>query len=286
MKKLATLCIAFILTVCSMMGGLVGCSRDPGEEFNADASHLYVGAYAAGYGTQFAKDLKVGFEEHWKDYSFEEGKTGVQVHVLDALDGQSIMGNFEFGDYEVIFTGNADYYQYVEQNKIIPITDVLTDNLNEYGENKSIASRLSADALEALKVGNDYYSVPYVTSNYGVVINVDLWDSKELYFAKGGCPSEYYRASESSTDIVKGRIDDGLVDAALAFPEGVTQWNDDMYAFCGYDAERSAGPDGKYGTLDDGQPATFEEFFAFCSNAYFQGIDTKRLVGRQKILRH
>ena len=126
MKKLATLCIAFILTVCSMMGGLVGCSRDPGEEFNADASHLYVGAYAAGYGTQFAKDLKIGFEEHWKNESFEEGKTGVQVHVLDALDGQSIMGNFEFGDYEVIFTGNADYYQYVEQNKIIPIVTAIS----------------------------------------------------------------------------------------------------------------------------------------------------------------
>ena len=266
MKKLTTLLLALLVCACSMLGGLTGCNREEEEAFNEEASHLYVGLYNAGYGTEYAKDLKKRFEEFYVNESFEEGKKGVQIHLSDVPQGNAFYGNITSSDVEVFFTSNTDYYQFVNQHYLLNIDDVVTGSMERYGETRTIESRMDEEAKKFYQTDEGYFAIPYVNSYSGIAMNVDLFESKQLYFAKGGCPSEYLRTNENCDD-------------ALSFPAGVTSWNDSMYEFTGT-GEKSAGPDGKYGTPDDGEPATYEEFFRFCDNCYDSNVQAFHWPGK------
>ena len=266
MKKLLTFVMMLILATTAVFGGLVGCNRGESEDFDNTKSHLYLGIYNAGFGTEYANDLKRRFEEFYAEESFEEGKVGVQVHVLDVPQGNAFIGSIEDSEVEVFFTSNSDYYQFVNRGYILNIDDVVTGSLSKYGDVRTIESRLSQQMQDFFKTDNGYYAVPYVTSYSGMGMNVDLFEDNDLYFAKGGCPSEYLRTNPNCDD-------------ALDFPEDVTEWSDDMYEFTGT-GEKSAGPDGKYNTPDDGEPATYEEFFAFCDHCYDSNIQAFHWPGK------
>ena len=240
-KKLISLLLALFLVV----GAFTGCGRGDEEDFDENKSHLYVGVYNAGYGKDYANDLKSRFENLYGETSFEDGKNGVQVHIVEINEGNAFVSQIENSSVDVFFTSNADYYRFVHKNYLLNIDDVVTGSLSKYGESKTIESRMDDATKDFFQTDDGYFALPYVTSNWGMILNVDLWESKELYFAKGGAPSEYLRTNTNC-------------DAALS-----GAWNDDMYEFTGK-GEKSAGPDGKYGTTDDGQPATYEEFFEFC----------------------
>ena len=266
MKKFITLIITLILSACAVLGGLAGCSRGEDEDFDESKSHLYVGIYNAGYGDEYAKDLKSRFETFYEKESFEDGKQGVQVHLLDVPQGNAFIADIESSEVEVFFTSNSDYYQYVRRGFIMNIDDVVTGSLAKYGDNRTIESRFDKTINDFYKTDSGYYAIPYVNSYSGFAMNVDLFESKDLYFAKGGCPSEYLRTNPNC-------------DAALEFPEGITAWSDDLYEFTGV-GEKSAGPDGKYGTADDGEPATYEEFYAFCDNCYVSNVQALTWPGK------
>ena len=260
MKKLFTLCIAMLLMLTTVFGGMIGCGRGEDEEFDTTKSHLYFGYYDAGYGTNWMTDLKARFESEFATHSFEDGLTGVQVHPIAIADGQTFLNQIENSGVDVFMTGNADYYKYVRLGLLLNIDDVVTADLSRYNETKTIESRMDAANKDFYQTDNGYYGLPWVTSNWGIIMNVDLFESKELYFAKGGCPSEYLRTNTNC-------------DAAL---DG--EWDDAMYEFTGT-GEKSAGPDGKYGTSDDGQPATYEEFFKFCERCSDLSIQAFHFAG-------
>ncbi len=249
MKKLFTLCIAMLLVLSTVFGGFVGCGRGEEEDFDETKSHLYFGYYDAGYGTDWVTDLKARFEAEFATHSFEEGLTGVQVHPMAIADGQTFLNQIANSGVEVFMTGNSDYYKYVNMGLLLNIDDVVTADLSRYNETKTIESRMDAANKDFYQTDNGYYGLPFVTSNWGIIMNVDLFESKELYFAKGGCPSEYLRTNANCDPALDG------------------EWDNSMYEFTGT-GEKSAGPDGKYGTNDDGQPATYEEFFRFCERCY------------------
>ena len=268
MKKLTTLLLALLVMMCSTFGGLVGCNRGEDEEFDESKSHLYLGIYNAGYGNEYAKDLKARFEEFYAEKSFEDGKLGVQVHISDVPQGNAFIGNVESSTVEVFFTSNSDYYQFVNKNTLLNIDDVVKGDMSEFGETKTIESRMDEETKKFYETDAGYYGIPYVNSYSGMAMNVDLFEQKELYFAKGGCPSEYLRTNPNC-------------DPALTDKDVVTEedWTIDMYEFTGT-GEKSAGPDGKYGTSDDGEPATYEEFFAFCDRCYDSDVQAFHWPGK------
>ncbi len=261
MKKLITALLA-LTTVFGTVGGFSACGRAEGEKFDEKKSHLYIGIYNAGYGDEYAKDLKARFEAFYATESFEAGKTGVQVHISDVAQGNALVDKIAVSTAaEVFFTSNLDYYQYVDRGLVLNIDDVVTDKLNKYGENSSIEDRMDKNVADFYKTDNGYYAVPYVASYSGMAMNVDLFEEKELYFAKGGCPSEYLRTNSACDPALEG------------------EWDESMYVFTGK-GEKSAGPDGKYGTSDDGEPATYEEFFAFCEHCYDSDVQAFHWPGK------
>ena len=77
-----------------------------------------------------------------------------------------------------------------------------------------------------------YYALPHHEHQAGLIYDIDLFEQEELYFAENGAPSE----------------------------SGYTG----MAAYTGT-GNKSAGPDGKYETADDGLPATYDEFYMLCN---------------------
>ena len=78
-----------------------------------------------------------------------------------------------------------------------------------------------------------YYAVPHYASYYGVIYNVDLFDSEGYYFA-----------DNQDNYLESGDLEDKFI----------TRMN----------SKKAAGPDGEYGTSDDGLPVTYEQFFELC----------------------
>ena len=262
MKKLATIIIALLVAVIAMFGGLIGCNREEAEKVDHKRTQLYVGVYNAGFGTEYVKDLKKRFEAEYANESFESGKKGVQVMIRDVEQGGVFLGQIGSRDIpEVFFTSNADYYQFYDRGYILNIDDVVTKDATAYGDNGTIESRMTEEAKKFFKTEDGYFAVPYVTSYEGIVMNVKVWEEEALYFAYGGAPSEYQRTNPNCDPALEGT------------------WSDELLNFTGTGL-KSAGPDGKYGTNDDGQPATYEEFMLFCKNCYGSGVQAFHWSGR------
>ena len=85
-----------------------------------------------------------------------------------------------------------------------------------------------------LQKNGKYYALPHYSVYQGLMYNIDLFEKKGLYFAK---------ETDNGNDgfVVKGE-------------------------------EKSCGPDGVYGTSDDGLPSSYEEFFKLCDYMVQRGV--------------
>lgn len=92
---------------------------------------------------------------------------------------------------------------------------------------------------------NKYYALPFYEAYHCISYDIDLFEEKGFYFAKGGCPSEYSAFTQNHN-------------------ENKASGKFTSYKYVGDMGDRSAGPDGLYGTEDDGLPATYAEFFVLC----------------------
>ncbi len=142
--------------------------------------------------------------------------------------------------YDIVFQEQVLYNKYVKQGNVFsPMTEVLTTE-NPYEKGTTIESKLSEEQKAFYKidtdndgVGDTYYGIPHYTGYVGIVYNKHLFAENGWYFQKG------YNKED-------------LEDAPnLCFTSDASQ--------------RTAGPDGQYGTDDDGLPTTYEEFYALCS---------------------
>ena len=232
MKKWIAMCLsmAFVL-------GLFGCGEGdpdgrPPETINTDQTQLYVSNYDGGYGTEWLYAIKDRFEADYAETSFEEGKKGVQIVIhadKDGYAGSDLFNKMGITSDEVFFSESVTFNDYVSSGYMLDISDVVrSENL----DGKTIESKMSPEQRTSLKIGGNYYCIPHYASFTGINYDIDLFDAKKFYYAKNGAPSEeHYTGTVAYTNLA---------------------------------GERSAGPDGEYGTYDDGLPATYDEFFALC----------------------
>lgn len=235
MKKI----IAFLLAIISVFS-LVGCA-DPGdgsgggrpsEEFDPNKTQLYVLNYDGGYGTDWLYAVKARFEEDYATETFQPGKQGVQIMIdadKDGYYGTGLRDKMPVTTNEVFFSESITFNDYVSLGYMMNIDDVVTSTNSD---NKTIESKMSAEQKDSLKIGGSYYCIPHYASFAGINYDIDLFNSKKLFYAKDGVPSEPNFTGTVRYTNLKG--------------------------------QKSKGPDGEYGTYDDGLPATYDEFFALC----------------------
>lgn len=235
MKKRLT---ATILSVAMLAGGasaFAGCAKPvPGDRpIDPTKTQLYVGNYDGGVGGKWLDNAAARFEEKYKDVCFEPGtdKRGVQInidHDKEAYHGNNLINNLSSHDEQVIFTERAFYDQYISSGLILEMTDAVTGDLAEFGEEGvSIEDKIGETQRAYLDRGGKYYAVPHYRLFSGIQYNVRLWEDEGYYFAADG---ETFVSPGSTAE----------------------------------EEPRSAGPDGESGTADDGLPATYDDFFVLC----------------------
>ena len=243
-SKYITRTLALIL-VLVMSLSLIACGRQaaPGaEDVNNDVvdmerTQLFVFNFAGGYGVEWLKLLKDRYEELHKDDVYEEGKKGIQIIINNEkklateLEDQ-ILNNRD----EIYFAESAYYYSLLNKGVLGDITEAVTGDMAAYGDpsGTTLLDKMYDEQKNYLGVEKDgqvkYYAYPHYASYTSLMYNVDLFEKEKYYFAK---------------DVVA--------------PQTV----EDYFIVKSTDA-KSAGPDGAFGTADDGLPATFEEFFILC----------------------
>ncbi len=239
MKKFLTVLLSGVLLAATVFGA-AGCNKDNAQDdIDPGKSQLYIGAYNGGYGDEWMFDLKERFEEKYKDYSFEDGKTGVQVRINTSgatYVGENILNNINNLNTEVIFTQESNYHAFALAGKVHDITDMVKENLNEkFGEDATILSKIPAEIEEYINVDGKYYGLPHLESYYGIHYNVDLFEEKLWYFSAN--------PNNGNNGFIKN-----LSEQRSAGPNGVFDYD-------------PAQPDK---ITDDGLPATYDEFYKLC----------------------
>ncbi len=233
-KKFMALALAALICCPMAACGDPDDENGANEKIDPHRTQLYVYNFYGGYGSDWLSAAKLRYEELHKDDIYEDGKKGIQIYInnqktaIMGLSGQ-ILDNRD----EVYFTEYAYYYTLKNEGVLGDISEAVTKPLKEYGESRSIKDKMSRDQQAYYGVGEGdeakYYAVPHYAGYSGLIYNIDLFEEEGYYFAK--TPSDNTR---------EGRFIDK------------------------FNTVRSAGPDGEFGTSDDGLPATYEEFFVLC----------------------
>lgn len=267
MKKIGKLFL-FIASLVIASIPIAGCTRPVGENVDPTKTQLYVFNHYAGLKDEWLQAVVDRFVKAYENTSFEEGKTGVQIFVDNTQKTGDMFineGSLPTNSNEVFFTENVAYYDFIARNQLLDITDVVTEKLEDcdterdiFGEDKSIEDKLAGmnnGSKEFYKTDDGkYYALPFYEAYSALVYDIDLFEDKSFYFAKGGCPSEFSEFTQTHNADKK---------ASGSFT---------TYKYVGAMGERSAGPDGLYGTDDDGLPATYDEFFVLCENISGKGV--------------
>ncbi|MBO4573044.1 MAG: hypothetical protein J5762_04690 [Clostridia bacterium] len=248
MKKL----IALLLCIVAIVSlSLVGCTPstekpntvDSTDEFDRDTkintgkTTLFISNFNGAFGEKWLKAAAARYEEIHKDDVYEPGKQGVQIWIDNAKQGgKDIISGMDNSRDAIFFTEYVYYSDLVSSGKALDITEIATQKLTKFGENKSIADKFTDEQKNYLITKNDkIYMLPHYQGFRGITYDIDLFESELLYL---------------SAD--KNNGNDGFII--------------DM------DETMSKGPDGVAGTYDDGLPATYDEFFALCSKMKDLGI--------------
>ena len=213
----------FTMMACGPTGGEVIDSVDKTK------IQLNVFSYNGGVGSEWLDKVIERFEADYKDATFSNGRTGVQV-VPDKTKSD-VFSNMGTNNNHVIFSEVGNYSQLVTQKSVLDISDIMDKPLNELtktADTKTLKSKMYDETIDFYSFsGGKIYALPHYSFFSTFTYNKQLLTDKNLYFAK-----DYD---------VNGDLDSKFIHSASE--------------------DKSCGPDGIYGTDDDGLPATYTELF-------------------------
>lgn len=277
MKKLVILVMACLMSLSTM--AFIGCGG--GVDVDNTKTQIYVSSFDGGLGSEWIEKVGNVFADKVKNYSFEENRKGVQIIIKDTTDtGDYLQARMLSQDQDIYFTEQVVYNNYVNAGIVYDMTDIMNQgaiigvdaNGNFIRESSPVKDKVDGAFLDFLyttkgsSTQKGYYAIPFYYAARGLIYDADLWNDNYFYLGKGGCPSEIV-----IDELAKGAS--ANIETAIAEYKTAISGNlSDSYVFVnkeGYSkvlgvnvGGLSAGPDGKYGTADDGMPATIEEFYA------------------------
>ncbi len=238
-KRFVALAMSSLMAVslfASCGGGEAMDSSNGGVEVDASKTQLYVGNYYGGLGKEWLEKTAKKFEEAYADYELN-GKKGVQIvtdNNKDKLDGSNLLSTIASSSNEVFFTEKVMVNEYLDQNLMLDITDVVTADLGVFSSAEAgttIEDKVNENVKSYVTRDGKYYALPFYEGYYGFIYDVDLFTEKGLYFVDG-----YEEETVLEDKFVAGAND-----------------------------TKSAGRDGEYGTMDDGLPVTYDDFYDLCN---------------------
>ncbi len=244
---LLSLSVMFTLVACdneneNQNNGGVSSNKNPRPDHN-NYTTINLNSYFGGVGVEWLYKALTRFQEKYAEYEFEPGKKGIYIDV--SLDSSEDMSQkLDSSNYHVVIDErHTNIYDLGANGYILPIDDVIKGTA--YGE--SIESRLSADVIDALKgVDGHYYALPNYEIFPGLSYDREAFLEERWYLAKDAQNGQLYKFKGRS-EVIQG------------------------YFINSPTSERSCGPDGVYGTEDDGLPSSLEELMLVCDRVTRSG---------------
>lgn len=164
--------------------------------------------------------------------SYESGKTGVRVNISNVKAIPYTSLNSE--GYDIYIGENkANIYEMASSGYLLDVSDVVS----------KIESRIDTDAVKRLKgADGKYYGLPHYEWYSGVTYDQDFFNDKNLYLAAPEVRGRTVNSKFGSIKLVASSTD-----------------------------KKSCGPDGIYGTSDDGLPSSLQEFVMLLSAIKTEG---------------
>ena len=213
-----------ILTLTAAFGlGAAACTR---TGIDPNRTQLYVGIYNGGWGREWLDSAVEKFEEKFPEYEI------VVTPKKDDYEYDALTNTIT-SDFNDMYITACSYHAYIDDNKILDISDQLTMDMADVGEpGKTVHDKLLAEYKDFYNLGTEeapqYYAVPFGSSVWGLNYDVDLFEEAGLYISS---------SDGSGSNIV---------------------WTNGKQG----SPAKSAGRDGEIGTYDDGTPVTWAEFQA------------------------
>ena len=118
-------------------------NNDDGEQQDLNKTQLYVSNYDGGFGDEWLYSAKANFEKLYENEVFEEGKKGVQVWITPSeLNGPALINSVLGAREQVFIAQSVYYYDYLTEECMLDISDVVTGSLSVFGENNTIENKL------------------------------------------------------------------------------------------------------------------------------------------------
>ena len=242
MKKILTLFCSLLIASMALIGSACGpAGIKPGTGggnsgegniiVDENKTQLYVANLQGGIGYEWFRKVIARFEEKFADVVYEPGTKGVQIIPEDeyTVNGRWLLLPTDI--YDVYFTENLTYNEYVRKSEILDLSDVVkapAKTSPTTSESVTIESKLNADQKAGLTAQNGkYYAIPHYQPFRGLSYDVDVFKEYRLFLAED-----------------KDNGNGGFI----------IRESD----------KKSVGPNGIAGDYDDGLPATIDEFFALC----------------------
>ena len=196
---------------------------------------IFTGTATRNGANKWILDAAARFTELKKDESYESGKKGVNITVQDnkliPYDGLSTDGNDIYLD-----EAKADMYTYSASNELMQLDEIVSYIEGEQGLTIDADAKKRMLGYESADGQRHYYGLPQYEWSNSLTYDINYFDDAGLYFAKPDATKSVTYEGKYGT--VK------FVDPAAM--------------------QKSCGPDGEYGTSDDGLPSSLEEFAQLC----------------------
>ena len=240
----------------------VACGKEVVDTIDANKTQIYVAVYNGGTGVDWIKDLA-------KEWNKTNDNFEIVINGKEKFNVETAIGELQSG-----ITANSDTMFYcvtptwntaANQGLIEDLSDVL-DMRPDGASGRTIREKLGNDEISKQQwlskqkdaYGNGCYALPYADSFSGFVF-------------------DYQRFVEAGW-----LIPAAISDKAAAESDGIVTETDGKYLkvvssssfyYKAGDRLMRAGKDGKFGTYDDGQPITVEEWDAMINKIV---IDSQR----------
>lgn len=182
-KKVISLMVTVVMIMTMM---LTGCQSKNGTAGESGEGTLKITAVELGYGVEWLKALAQEFEKE-TGYTVEvESKVGTLGISALTTELESMASKSD-----LIFNKFGSFAKYAHEGKVLgadgtnydcilaDITDVWNAVVDE-GSDQTIAEKMDAEYREYFNMDDKYYGMPWAGGVFGIVRNVDVWNSLGL----------------------------------------------------------------------------------------------------------